>query len=47
MNLDQSDLELFDGILDPREHVGHCIHVWEVAKLPSQLWVHQFIHSLG
>jgi hypothetical protein len=47
LNLKQSALELYDGISDPREHVVHCIQVWEVAQLPSQLWVHQFIHSLG
>jgi len=39
-------LELYDGILDPREYVAYCIQVWEFVQLPSQLWVHQFIHSL-
>ena len=47
LNLEQLVLELYDGISEPRENVAHCIQVWEVAKLPSQLWVHQFIHSLG
>jgi hypothetical protein len=44
---EQLALGLYDGISDPREHVAHCIQVWEVVKFPSQLWVHQFIHSLG
>lgn len=46
LNPEQSTLELYDGLSDPREHVAHCIQVWEVVQLPSQLWVHQFIHSL-
>jgi hypothetical protein len=40
-------LKSYDGSSDPKEHVVHCIKVWKVAQLPSQFWVHQFIHSLG
>jgi hypothetical protein len=46
-NCQTSTLVAYDGFFDPREHVAHCIQVWEVVQLPSQFWVHQFIHSMG
>jgi hypothetical protein len=42
-----SILVAYDGFSDPREHVSHCIKLWEVVQLPYQFWVHHFIHSLG
>jgi hypothetical protein len=40
-------LESYDGSFDPQEHVSRCIKVWKDAQIPSQFWVHQFIHSFG
>lgn len=44
LNLDQSSLELYDGIYDPRENVAHCIHIlgaWyihEEARCKMDCW---------
>jgi hypothetical protein len=46
-HIDFQDEKLFNGKFDPKVHIEHCLKQWRVAKVPSHLWVHVFLHSLG
>jgi hypothetical protein len=41
------DLETYDGLSNPVEHIQHCLRAWKDAQLPSYIWRHNFFHSLG
>jgi hypothetical protein len=39
--------QLFNRQFDPKAHIEKCVKQWQVAEIPSRLWVQVFPHSLG
>jgi len=37
----------YRGNPDPRKHLEDFTKKWEKVKVPKELWVHLFIHTLG
>jgi hypothetical protein len=47
MQMDFQVAQLFNGQSDPKTHIEQCVRQWQVAEVPSHLWVQVFPHSLG
>jgi hypothetical protein len=47
MQMDFQVAQLFNGQSDPKAHIEQCVRQWQVAEIPSRLWVQVFPHSLG
>jgi hypothetical protein len=45
--MDFQVVQLFNGQSDPKTHIEQCVRQWQVAEIPSRLWVQVFPHSLG
>jgi hypothetical protein len=47
MQKDFHVVQLFNGQYDPKTHIEQCMRQWQVAEIPSFLWVQLLPHSLG
>jgi hypothetical protein len=47
MQTDLQVAQIFNRDSDPKAHIEPCVTQWQVAEIPSLLWVQVFPHSLG